>query len=286
MGPETNADVLMHFVFDPAAEKFLCSRCRNASGDTVACALKAALYAHKLDAVQLLVSKADERGHSKWKRDEELLLFAIFTGQVPIVQLLLTHNVAPRYKSLVLFPYLDKTVPVLEYFLDLGVTLPDLLDQEIQDHPDNSSYCPNLPPFAHAAARGLVEVLRVLIRRGVHKKEAQVWAVRAGKRRHAIHLAARGEDGNNLGPNGDCLACIRELLDLGIHPDIRDHKLRSPLHYAAKRDLPDIVSMLIDAGASPVRDARGRTPLDVLPKAGEPESASVLRSLCTLVKIL
>ena len=105
-----------------------------------------------------------------------MLLYAIFTGQVHIVQLLLAHNVAPRYRSLVLFPYSDQTVPVLEYFLDLGVTLPDLLDQEIQDHPDMMSYRPDLPPFAHAAARGLGEVLRIGLSRSPGTVDQSRWS--------------------------------------------------------------------------------------------------------------
>ena len=56
------------------------------------------------------------------------------------------------------------------------------------------------------------------------------------------------------------------------------------MHYVAKRDLPEFVSMLINA--SPVRDASGRTPLDVLPRRfAEAKCAPMLRELCTLVKL-
>lgn len=72
--------------------------------------------------------------------------------------------------------------------------------------------------------------------------------------------------------------------DAGFDPDIQDHNGRSALHFATKRGLPEIVSLLLRAGASPVLDASGRMPLDMV-QSKDSECAQMRTALCTLVKL-
>jgi len=55
---------------------------------------------------------------------------------------------------------------------------------------------------------------------------------------------------------------LKQLLDNGISPDVKEGSPTTPLHEAVRRELTDAVRILLDKGANPnVRDSRGDTPL-------------------------
>lgn len=268
-----NMEVLMHLTFDPVAQEYF--RGANA-GDTVGAALRATLRAHNFDVVRVLLDNAERLGRSEWKSDEELLTVAIATGDVRIVHFLLAYGIATRYLSMPENAFEEHMVYLLEYLLDLGVPVPDVMAEPI-----GGFSIPNLSPIAYAASRGHARVLRALIRHGVHKRQSQVWISVSGKRTHALHLAASARYYDEK----ERIACVWELLDGGFDPDILDQDHRSALHYAAERNAAEIVRLLISAGATLVRDAKGRTPLDDAPRGSASERTIRALYPSALVKI-
>lgn len=73
------------------------------------------------------------------------------------------------------------------------------------------------------------------------------------------------------------VADVRACLDAGESVNARAPDGRTPLHFAATRDDPAIVAMLISAGARPSRKAEGLTPLCFAARDGR--SAPVVRAL-------
>jgi ankyrin repeat protein len=52
-----------------------------------------------------------------------------------------------------------------------------------------------------------------------------------------------------------------KLVNMGMSLNWTDHKLRTPLHYAAKYSEPEMASLLIKLGADPnALDSKGRSP--------------------------
>ena len=60
-------------------------------------------------------------------------------------------------------------------------------------------------------------------------------------------------------------AIVKALLAAGANPDVRDKRVRTPLHYAAAKDgvVLAVVDALLDAGADPAaKDSEGHTPAE------------------------
>ena len=277
MAKPHRTDVLLHFAFeatphDPAPQF-------NVTPDALYSALRAVLSVGNLELVQLLVTAAKERGRTDWKQNRRLLMHAIYSLKLPIVQYLLDEGLEKQDFTLQDFPYRDATVDILEYFLDSGMPLPDLLDTEIELEDGRYDDPHEVSPLIYAAQYGNVAVLRALIRRGVHKIEAQLWSKRGATRRHVLHFAARATE-------GDAAGCLEELLNAGMHPDVLDHKNRSALHHAAKRGDGDAIYALIGAGASPVKDINGHLPVDLLSLGPDDDDCiDMLTELCYAHKL-
>ena len=65
---------------------------------------------------------------------------------------------------------------------------------------------------------------------------------------------------------------VKALLAAGANPDVRDKRVRTPLHYAAAKDeiLLEVLEALLDAGAdTAARDSEGKTPIEGV-KPGSP----------------
>ena len=57
------------------------------------------------------------------------------------------------------------------------------------------------------------------------------------------------------------VACLKALLAAGADPDVANSKLQFPLHFAAFKEHPAAVAVLLEGGANPlVLDRKGRTP--------------------------
>ncbi|WP_419162821.1 ankyrin repeat domain-containing protein [Candidatus Palauibacter sp.] len=74
---------------------------------------------------------------------------------------------------------------------------------------------------------------------------------------------------------------VRSLLQAGADVDVQRDDGRTPLHYAAQRAGPEVVSALLDAGADTrVLDARGRSPCELADGNEELEGSAALARLC------
>lgn len=266
-------DVLLHFAFVPPT--------RNLPPPaSLYCALRSVIAQGNLELVQLLVNAAKEHGRTDWKQNRQLLMHAIHSTKLSIVQYLLDEGLEKQDFSLLDFPFRDANVDILEFFLDSGMPLPNLLDTEIEVEDDQYEDSPDVSPLIYVAQNGSPAALRALLRRGVHKIEAQLWSERDGSRRHVLHFAA-------MCTSGDPFGCVQELLDVGMHPDVLDHKKRSALHYAAKRGNDDAIYALVEAGASPLQDMYGLLPVDLLfwGPGEDNDSLSLLTELCYMHKL-
>lgn len=166
-----NTEVLLHFAFDPTAQAYL--RCTSPTEQALA-AVHAAVIAGDLAALKLLVLRAEELRVTAWKHDEDILRLAILVGKVPIVQFLLAHDVAARYLSFEGFPFRDDTANVLEYFLDLGIPLPD--DITSKPFGERRRWT---SPLHHASHIGATAVLSCLTRRGMHLRRSRLGETRS-----------------------------------------------------------------------------------------------------------
>lgn len=80
--------------------------------------------------------------------------------------------------------------------------------------------------------------------------------------------------------DGD-LARVKELLECGTDPNSRDDDGWRPLHFAALRGIPDLIVLLLDAGATvDPCDEHGNTPLwrAVFESRGKGEVIKLLRA--------
>jgi ankyrin repeat protein len=115
-----------------------------------------------------------------------------------------------------------------------------------------------------AAAEGHEDVAAALLAKGA-EVNVQTWLGRT-----PLHVAVLpriidgvgGTEYQRLGERKGYPALVKLLLAKGAVVDGRDGDGRTPLHWAAAADEPDIATLLIDAGAKvDGRDGEGRTPL-------------------------
>jgi len=82
------------------------------------------------------------------------------------------------------------------------------------------------------------------------------------KRQDAESVDSYGRSGlHRAAVKGD-LAQLRELLDVGLDPNLQDSSGMTPLHFAAQEWRPEIASALLEGGAQvDVQSSHGNTPL-------------------------
>jgi ankyrin repeat protein len=70
-------------------------------------------------------------------------------------------------------------------------------------------------------------------------------------------------------------AVVRRLLEAGADPNVSD-EARTPLHWAAELDRPDLIRLLLAHGASIVAGASGVTPLHLAAREASPATVELL----------
>lgn len=145
-----------------------------------------------------------------------------------------------------------------------------------------------------AAFQGHVDVVRLLLARGADIDRSQPLAAAARNERTGIisllldagaSLTAEGTDGLTAFMAAASMSprTVRAFLNRSGVLDVNavSSKGITALHIAAinSRHGPDIVRLLLDAGADPMqRDAAGRTPIDLAIERGRAENARALGS--------
>ena len=126
--------------------------------------------------------------------------------------------------------------------------------------------------LAAAAERGSLEIVALLLKHGawLRGSGALVMAAEAGKEDLVRYLLDQGADVNEIGDEDDMDE--REVLEVG-----------SALHKAAARGNSAVVKLLLDRGAEiELKDAQGRTALDVARIASPDEVVQILENYRTI----
>jgi ankyrin repeat protein len=127
-------------------------------------------------------------------------------------------------------------------------------------------------PLHYAASSGSYNIAKLLIERG-----ADVNALDADAQT-PLHKAVDVSRSKEKMFDNYAVAIL--LLAHGANPNIQDkYYFRTPLHYAARNGAVDIVKEMLERGADPtIRDHKGKTPLDLAREEGHDEIVQILTS--------
>lgn len=160
--------------------------------------------------------------------------------RIPIIQLLLAHGASPNAIdsdgcSLLADAIMTKDHELARILLDAGA------DIEVADRSGST-------PIHWAVWSFDLEMTEVLVSRGASL------AFQSGNGETLLHTAAKGGNSTIVG----------FLLRHGLDPNATDNERgRAPLHWAAGHAHPDVVRLLLEAGAeATMADADGNLPLD------------------------
>ena len=119
-------------------------------------------------------------------------------------------------------------------------------------------------PLHHAALRGHVDIIDVLLKNGAMLNAR----------------GTRGETALYLATSAGSTPAVLRLLKAGAKPNRGNASRMTPLHKAASAGNIEMVEALLEAGADPkLKDRRGRTPHDLAKSARRGDHELVLRSL-------
>eukprot|EP01029_Cantina_marsupialis_P011917 TRINITY_DN26421_c0_g1_i1.p1 TRINITY_DN26421_c0_g1~~TRINITY_DN26421_c0_g1_i1.p1 ORF type:complete len:215 (+),score=55.79 TRINITY_DN26421_c0_g1_i1:130-774(+) len=138
-------------------------------------------------------------------------------------------------------------------------------------------------PLMSAISAGAFEIVQLLVLKGarltaINETGHSIFHYLKGNEKIAEYLLAQVSDSSDLdvqdhsaeetalhraASRGD-IEVVRLLIKSGADLNISDRKKQTPLHlaYAAKHD--DIAAILIEAGASKTKDAKGRFAIDLM----------------------
>lgn len=139
----------------------------------------------------------------------------------------------------------------------------------------NATCAWDLTPMSQAMRRAPLDIIKILFDRGGDLKQGQL-----------LHHAVLRE-----GP--DDLELVGLLLDIGLPINEIQYQncpqtfeecyafaLGTPLHYAAEKGKPELVSLLLQRGADPsLKNTKGRTGLETAIFLQKTEVASILESI-------
>jgi ankyrin repeat protein len=250
---------------------------RGGQGDRTL--LHYAVQGNHLPVVEFLVSKGADINLQTEHAPTPLHL-AAETGDLPIAKFLIDHGAkvnlkaqghgpTPLQEALInghpaVAQLLIKSGAASNFFTDVAngnleaVQKQLVADPTIAVRPDGW----DRPPLAYATAAAQEKVVAALLAAGAHdlppdtyKYEGSAiwWAVDRKNVAMVRLLCQSGSDPNLLGRaiHGGSVPVIRELLAQKADPNRADIQGYRPLHNAVLHDQPEVIRLLIDAGADP-----------------------------------
>jgi len=159
-----------------------------------------------------------------------------------------------------------------------------------------------MQPLHWAATKGHVEIIKLLLARGVNINEVDIKKTTAlliaAQYDHTVLVFFLVKEGADISLLDDCsdsalhwaaykknLQTVALLHYLGLPADAADSYGSTPLHLAAARNAPHVIEYLIDESTSSIeelaklKDAKGRTPLDVAKEKGNALSVRLLQKV-------
>ena len=144
--------------------------------------------------------------------------------------------------------------------------------------------------FMRAAKSGDVTMMRLLLAHGADPHRRQQWQATALLLAAGLGWRTGDTDANDQGTEQEVIDAIALCLELGMDVNAVDHSGLTALHVAVDRG-DEVVKFLVARGARlDIRDAWGRTPLDLAERGNDtevrgnyvrPTTAALLRQLMT-----
>jgi ankyrin repeat protein len=203
---------------------------------------------HTLLEAGLRTRALDERNHAP-------LEWAVISGDMEMVNVLLKHGADPNYAGLssrapLLLACALENLPMVQRLLTAGANV-DTIGDMTSTEADNAAKTTLLTPFIVAATEGNGSIMQCLLDHGCDLNR-KIGGIRQGD----LALVAAGANRE--------IKLTQLLMRRGFNLNAQDYQGRTALWLAVKEERREAVKALLDLGADPsIKGPGGQTPLEI-----------------------